>query len=338
LELPAPYLRLVPELAGISFPAEPLATCASCAMATRDDPDELVFDAPARCCTYHPSLPNFAVGRVLRAGGLGAERVRARIASGDGLDRRFLGPPASWKQAWSERAADGFGRDRALTCPYWVDGVELACSVHAEREAVCRTWHCKVQGGERAQHAWIEVRGLLARIERTLAEACARAVATEEIGVDPAKWEAFYRACADHLDALPDDRLVDLRTAGIAALLDRVRARIADRDAPMPDVLQPRLVGWWPRADGRLAVSSTSSIDREAVPRWIFVLLSRLDGVRTWRDALAEASAELGEPIPEALVHRLWDRGLLGPPIGADGPVTIDVSFVPGDPEEPPRR
>ena len=86
-------------------------------MAAPEEPDDLVFSAPARCCTYHPSLTNFAVGRVLRAGGLGAERVRTRIASGDGLDRRFLRPPGEWRARWSEAAARGFGRDPALTCP-----------------------------------------------------------------------------------------------------------------------------------------------------------------------------------------------------------------------------
>jgi hypothetical protein len=310
----------------VEFPPEPLATCSRCAMGpgTREDSDGIEFSAPARCCTYHPRLPNFTVGRILRRGGVGADRVRARITARLGIHPIGLWPPASWRRTWEKGPSDAFGRDPALTCPFWVDGAELACSIHPEREAVCRTWHCKVAGGLRSREAWGALQATLARIERTLAEWCVRAVPEDP---DP---ERFYLACADRVDRLTDDEVQALRTAGLTTLLDQLRDRVDERDAPMPDVLQPRIAHWWPR-EGAIALASSSSLDREPAPPWIFELLSRMDGVRPSREAVAETEAAIGAPVEEALVRRLWARGLLGPPIHADRPVTVSLTFVPGD-------
>ena len=43
----------------------------------------------------------------------------------------------------------------------------------------------------------------------------------------------------------------------------------------------------------------------------MFVLLSKLDGLRPWREALQQAEAEHGAPIGEAVVQNLWRMGML---------------------------
>jgi hypothetical protein len=318
----------VPELGAVEFPAEPLATCRTCAMAPKEVPavgvmaaTEIVFTAPARCCTYQPKLPNWAVGRILRRGGIGAERVRAKIAAREGIHPIGLQPAGAWRKAWDGRGANQFGREPAFTCPYWVEGTELACSIHADREAVCRTWHCKYGAGARSHAAWAALHALLQRIERALAQFCLDHVPEDS---DP---ERYYLACAARVDRMTPEELAPLRTIGVRALVDELHRRVEDRDAPMPEVLQPR-VRDWATVDGETVLVSLSQLDREPVPAWIFELLSRLDGVRPWRDAVAGTAEAIGQPVDEDLVRRLWARGLLGPP---DNSPDVVFSYVPGD-------
>ncbi|MEQ1569446.1 MAG: hypothetical protein ABMA64_27670 [Myxococcota bacterium] len=289
--------------------------------------DAVVFSAPARCCTYHPRLPNFSVGRILAAGGVGAERVRAQLLLPDTAHPVGLVPPGRWRKAWSGRAHDAFGRDPSLNCPFWVDGTPLACSIHREREAVCRTWHCRLSGGLRAQAAWNAAFQALAKVEKALAEWCVKELDPDTFAADVA---GFYLRSAERVAGATDAELAALRTPGLTALLEQVALRVGERDGPMPERLQPRIREWW-RSGDTLALSSFSSLDREEVPGWIFELLSRLDGERTWVTAIADTAAA-GFPADEALVRRLWRRGLLGPPEEAEiGGMRVSVSFVPAD-------
>lgn len=317
MDLPAPHLRVLPELAAVAFEPEPLATCAACAMAPRvpSSPGEVAFTAPARCCTYHPRLANFLAGQALRRGGPGAGRVRARMAQGAGVDRMGISPPSG------RRRAEAFGRDAELTCPYWLDGEALACGIHADRDGVCRTWHCKVARGERGQAAWNAAAHLLTRLESRLAEWCAARV-------PGGPSEAYYVACAEAVDAASDADLAAVRSPGLLALLRNLRERVAARDAPLPDVVQPRVLDWVVRDDG-VAMASFSPYDRALLPPWIFELLARLDGTRPWREAVAEAARALGRPVPEGLVAFLWDRGLVGPPVPLEGSDEPVVAFLP---------
>lgn len=323
MDVPAPLLRVLPELAELSFPAEPLATCATCTMAPRVParPGEVAFTAAARCCTYHPRLANFLAGRALRRGGRGAVRVRARIAEGVGVGPLGIEPGPERAARWRSRSAESYGRDAALTCPFWLDGEALACSIHADRDAVCRTWHCKVGKGQRGQAAWSAVAELAGTLERRLAGWCAEQLAMD----DP---ERHYVACADLLDAAPDEALGALRTEGLTRRVASVRARIAERDAPLPDVVAPRISDWVRDEDG-VALASFSPYDRAVLPPWIFELLARLDGVRTWRSALDETATALGRPIPGDIVLWLWERGLVGPPVAAEGSEQPVISVLP---------
>jgi hypothetical protein len=332
VELPAPYLRLVPELGAAEFPQESHATCASCAMAPRGGEREgqPTFTAPARCCTYHPRLVNFLAGRALRRGGLGAERVRARIAGGEGVRARGIDSTRAWDERWDKRGAEGFGRDPELTCPYWADDAELKCTVYQDRNSVCRTWHCKLRHGARGYEAWSKAATILSRLERELSAWCVETLpGRPEDDASAADFEQWFVACADAVDALPEDVADRLRTPRIGQWVGELNEAIAAREAPMPEVLQPRVHDWIRRTDVTL-LTSWSSLDRVETPPWIFELLSRFDGVRPWREAVALTAAAIGAPVEESLVRLLWERGLVGPPVPFDGPVTR-FSILPGE-------
>lgn len=332
MELPAPFLRLVPELGAAAFPEEPHATCASCAMAPRPGvrEGEPVFAAPARCCTYHPRLVNFLAGRALRRGGIGAERVAARIRQRDGVRARGIDPSAAWERLWDSRGSEAFGRDPGLNCPFWVEGTALKCAIYDDRNVVCRTWHCKLRGGGRGYDAWMGLAAILGRLERELSTWCVEHL--PDVPADeasPEDIERFYVACADRVDALSDTDIASFRTPRLALLLRELGLHLEARDLPMPDVLQPRIQDWI-RLPTVTILTAWSSLDRVDTPPWIFELLSRLDGVRPWREAVAETARALNITVPESLVRMLWDRGLVGPPVPFDGPSTT-VSILPGD-------
>jgi hypothetical protein len=311
LQLPDPHLRILPELADQTFPDEPLASCASCAMTVPNQP--VVFTAAARCCTYHPRLPNFLAGRALRRADIGSQRVRARMEQGEGVTAMGIQPTSAWLERWGNRTPTSFGRDEALTCPYWVAGGALGCSIHPDRESVCRTWHCKLSHGARSQAVWEALHSTLAGTEETIAQFCLDHVPSPPPpGASAQQHADFYVACAARVDALTEADLAVLRTPSLVERAELVRRRSRERDLPMPEVLEPR-VREILREEGRLRLASWSPFDVVEVPPWIFELLSRLDGQRPWKEAVASARAA-GFPATDALVERLWARGLLGTP------------------------
>ncbi len=322
--VPDPLRRVVPELADLPYGDEPLASCASCAMTPRPSDPDAVFSSPTRCCTYHPRLANFLAGSALRRGGNGADRVRARLADPDGLTPEGILAPQSRSRRWKGRAAEAFGRDVSFACPYWVEG-PLGCSIHADRDAVCRTWHCKVVTGHRGHRAWTAANVLLASVERRLARWCADRVTWDL--ADPA---GSYLAAVAALDAASDEELRSLRSPRLEALLDAAFARAEDRDRSLPPVVVPAVRDWERRAEG-VSVTSFSPFDRVLLPTWIFELLSRLDGQRGWREAVDLTSEALGRPVPHDLVWHLWARGLVAAPEDLEGP---DDPVVTGLPEE----
>jgi hypothetical protein len=328
MDVPEPLRRVVPELASLHLPDEPLATCARCAMAPLPGAPaavarDRIFTAKARCCTYHPRMANFLVGRALRRGGVGAERLRLRLQDPDGVSALGVDAGKVRGDRLRGRSDDDFGRNELLTCPYWVEG-PLGCSVHADRESVCRTWFCKLQHGLRGQEAWAPVNVLLRHTEMLLAEYC-----RDLLPWDPADPASTYVAAADLVDATGDDVLRGLRTARTDVFVQNARAAIERRDAPMPDVLVGRLRAWERLPSGAWRVTSFSPFDPSEAPPWLFELLGRFDGVRTWREALDLAVVEAQVEIPADAVSWLWQRGLVGPVEDLVGPDVPVVTMLP---------
>lgn len=311
-ELPAAYVRLAPELRAFRFPREVLATCASCAM-RRSGPGHIVFTARANCCTYQPVLANYLVGRVLRRGDLGTERMQQRLTDLRGVDVRGVRAVPELAARYEADGGRGFGRDDTLTCPYWVEG-SLGCSIHRDRNAVCRTWFCKTTRGGRGDQAWRALKDLLRCLEHTFVEQCLEDGEPPQGDVDLDGWTRWFHWCAEHIDNLEDRQIEALRGPRLAQLIDAVRGRIAARDADMPDVVAPRVTSW-KKHDHGIAMIGWASTDPVEVPPWIFELLSRFDGARPWWEARAQAEEALGVPVSDDLVFMLWRRGLLDAPV-----------------------
>jgi hypothetical protein len=303
---------MVPELVDLDLPDETRANCASCHMvpsAGGCSTSPWQFHEDVRCCTFHPILANYFVGRALSRENAGSERIRLRIAEGTGVVPMGVTPSNERHERQLKLDEGEFGRNPALLCPYYVGGTHT-CGIWQDRNAVCRTWHCRHLDGPRGRNLWAEMQNLLEHMETRLSRWCADQAESPSPGDPVEAWEAWYRACADRVDTVPDDALADMRDSTIERALRQVLEAAEARSQPMPDVLVPhvaqvideddgvRLGGYWP-------------YDSRHLPRTIFLLLAALDGERTWRQAIAQVEAETGLRIAEEEVEDLYSAGLL---------------------------
>jgi len=278
--------------------------------------NRVTFAARQRCCTYHPRLANFLVGQALAREDLGSEKILARLQNTDGLQAAAVTWPRTMGNDYNKRAETGFGREESWGCPYWVEG-PLGCSIHRDRGSICRSWFCKSVDGRAGWSTRIALRQVLKAVEETAAHLCVQEGNPPGESASPADWEAWYRWCADYVDAFDDARIEALRGEQLETLLDSLRERIGERDSPMPEVMIPTVHSWVTEESG-VGMSGYSPYDLVDVPRWIFTLLSKLDGERTWREAQRATEAEVGETVSDDLIFSLHRRGIIGPPIEID--------------------
>jgi hypothetical protein len=308
------FSSVIPELEGWRFGAESFATCSHCPMqpTVQLQPEHrAVFTAKARCCTYHPDLPNFLAGRALQRGGVGAQKIRARLENIETRSPTAIVRPAEIADQYLEFGKTSFGNREDLTCPYWVDG-EHNCSLYADRNAVCRTWHCKSVDGAKGHAAWTALRWTLLEVEAELSMALSAAPApTRDASVE--NWVEWYIACAERLDALNPETLESLRTPRLEQLILEVGKAVKLRDAALPEILAPSVAQWFVEPDG-IAMTAWSGYDLVDTPTWIFELISRLDGITTWREAKRMTETAIGHKISDDLIHTLHRRGLLSAP------------------------
>lgn len=372
--LPRAMVALLPEIDAIrarDLDREPAASCGDCVkVPTRygvtDHADHpWAFHESIRCCTYHPTLANFLVGRALRRGGPGAERIRARLADSSGVSPEGITSSHRYRALRQEARGRYFGRDARLVCPYWVGGT-YACGIWRDRDGVCRTWFCKHQHGSTGLAHFTAVRAALARIETALARYCiARIPAPAD---DRSAWQPYFVACADLIDGLPDDvyrQLAetcdtpgDRTTSGpplsgpsLVQLRRTVRQRAAalpDRPFEPSDVLVPVITHWMTTERG-LALEGYSDYDSVEVPAVVLEVFVELDGQRSWHAALhrahrrCHAAAVIDETIVRELAradvlrdagqvrreHRAEPPGNETPRDGADHPAAAAIPETP---------
>lgn len=152
------------------------ATCDSCLRA-RDRRFAYTYKPDLKCCTFHPYLPNYAVGALLEQGETpelstpGILRLREKIAG-----REFAFPigvmaPFDYQFAFLSKDEEQFGNDRNLLCPYF-DGARNRCSIWQYRGVVCTSFYCRSDYGQSGQKFWAVLSDYLSYVEMALAEEC----------------------------------------------------------------------------------------------------------------------------------------------------------------------
>lgn len=352
--LPAAYASLAAPFFDEGAVPEPRATCERCAMC---DHGEGGAAAPARsgseffrpelkCCTYHPSLPNFLVGAILAdpdpAMDEGKRRVRERIRRRMGVTPDWLAPPRKYRVLLEGGRVLGFGRSPVLVCPYLADG---RCSIWRHRESVCSTFFCKHAGGGKGKAFWMAMKHAMAHAEVTLARWAAREVfpgATEpaigrlDLTVEDLEdrpppddeyasywggWvgreEELYLACHERVRGLDRERfaeLVERTPRGEELLADLVIAHDAlTRPAPTEYlVLAPKLRKQV--VPGGVAVRGYSGYDPMVLSDDLHAILSELRPDEKASATWDRIEREHGVRVPEELVTSLWLHEILVPP------------------------
>jgi hypothetical protein len=309
--LPKAYRTMFPLLFAVDLPVEHRSTCATCAMAAPESgpTKQRPFAAKAACCTYQPVITNYQLGSALVRGGVGADRVRARLRrQPQSVHTIGITTPADLKELYSP---ESFGQDPHLTCPFWVPGPK-SCSVWADRNGVCRTWHCLTTAGGRSTKLWDVLRELLTYIERSLAMWLADHVdAPNPDHTHPTEaWESWFVNCHQRLESASDAELSAVDFPERQGLEVALQVYLEIAAASLPDVVRPMIRNFDPHPDG-FNVSGYNPWDQVLVPREFMALYGLLTQQVPWRDALQQIEQSYGIHFDEAFVQHLWDRGIL---------------------------
>jgi hypothetical protein len=322
------YAALLPVLDTLSPPDETRATCASCPQAA--PPEGPTIERPylpdVNCCTYHPTLPNYLVGRGLRRGGVGADRLRARIRrEAEGILPEGIAPNRAHMEGYS---GETFGRERRLTCPFWVPG-PLSCSIWQDRNAVCRTWHCRTVDGPRGIRFWETLRDALRHVEAVLCTWLVRTGAPptppeDATGpvLDVGVWEAWYVDCAERLDAADPETLAALPFPQRRGLELALRVYTRMLELPRPEDPSLHILDAVPKGED-LLLTGYSDLDRVRVPRAFMAVVGLMAEGTAWPDALEAARERYGITFDDDLAERLWRHGVLDWPIDLEHPPEV---------------
>jgi hypothetical protein len=344
--VPETYHAILPDFFDQPLAEERHATCGSCAMCPQE-PELLsageYFNPSTKCCTYHPFLPNYAVGGLLADespdGAEGRRRILNKISARIGVTPAGILPPAKQRLLYRHGKA-GFGKANALACPY-LDQDKGACTVWKQREAVCATWFCKHDRGEDGAKFWNQLRDYLIGAEFAL---CAHALLAldwdadhittafpqiidlDAAGLDdapppPAAYAALWRdwqgrepelyvRSYEIVTALRRDSFETLAGVRNRVDLERLKKRYGSMLHPeLPDPLlkNPRLVARR-GVDGSYVLVSYSGTDPTRLRKPVFDLLDYFDGRRSTAEVRAAILVETGFSLSDSLITKLYQH------------------------------
>jgi hypothetical protein len=334
----ADYGALLPDVFDGPAIVEARATCGDCAMCPSPGVDAargLVvehFLPSTKCCTYHPTLPNFLVGALLSDFNPdmadGRRRIVEAVARGEGVTPLGIAPPAEYARRYREERPTSFGRSEVLLCPYYARSTG-SCSIWRHRESVCTTFFCKHTLGATGHSFWMGLRAYLEHVEAALArDAAAHLVPEAHSGASGwGEWRGrevdLYIACADHVRRLDRGAFAEIvdgeteRTTEPAAMLlktvvDRHSAAVDLRAAHASHlVLNRRLhvVG----ADAGVAVTVDNRYDSVFLSDTLFEALKEFSSSEPARAVQARLRRDHGVDLPDEMVSKLAILGILLP-------------------------
>lgn len=340
---------------------ETRATCDTCAMCDHGQIAPVAMDyfrPDAKCCTFHPALPNYLVGAILADRGEelaeGRRRLRAKIAARVGVTPQFVAPPRKYNLVYAAaRSGSFFGRSKKMLCPYFDEENDGRCTVWRYRESVCSTYFCKYTAGKPGWAFWDTLKSYLAHVERTLARYAALSVdlsvtepdldrftlTAEDVEDLPpkeadyavwwgnGKWvgreEEFYIEAYRQTEALAKAEFaknVDDSPDG-RALLAKLEAKYDDiGNMKLPSVLV-RATKLKKREAGESVVVSTYNLyDAFSLEKELFDVLGLFKAEETLEQNLARLDEEHDVQLAPELVQYLYMHGVLAPPEPENSP------------------
>lgn len=346
--LPALYQRWVDEMYPAGIPRERVATCLDCVMCPKagEESDERrrFYNPAVKCCTYFPSLPNYLVGGALSVDTPGGEVLRSFVADEGGTKAEVtpLGVTTNlkFKTVYETVGQEVFGHDAELICPYAIEADTPEgplCGIWQHRNSVCATYFCKYVRGITGRSFWMGLRNLLMHVEVDLAWWCigelfddpgaviaasaGNTTNRKELMLQADAWEAwpdtkeaFYRACAERVQALSWEEVRAITGAHTRMHQHGVDKRYHSlRNTDVPERLLACQITVVRAGAERSLIQSDQRAEMFELPSVLIQLLPYFDG-RLTREVLEEIQQNHRIEIDDGLLLRLCDFGVLAPP------------------------
>ncbi len=170
--VPAFYTNILgKKILGIDI-VEKAATCNNC-LRSRDKRFSQAYKSTLKCCTFHPYLPNFAVGALLEQPNetTGIQVIKQKIATHEFSLPIGLLAPFEYQFKFLTKEAGDFGNMESLLCPYYDKNVNQ-CSIWEYRGVVCTSFFCRSDYGQNGLKFWAVLSDYLSYVEMALAEEC----------------------------------------------------------------------------------------------------------------------------------------------------------------------
>lgn len=348
--LPEVLAPLLPPFFEVRPPIERKATCATCAMCPPVDAPlaqgALYFRPDAKCCTYHPILPNYLVGGILSDErpemALGRSRVLDRMRDRRGVMPSALGPSRKTNVLQTNAGKRAFGQSLVLLCPYFEQKQGL-CTVWPYRESTCSTYHCRHVDGADGKAFWHAIHGLVAYIEVKLAFAAANSIIPgyteapsegltandledrqppdEEYEARWGDWvgreQLFYERAHAWVRSLePTDLTRILASPRYDELaIAATEARDALASTTLPERLVPNAkMTWQPVPEGGFRLSTYNAYDSIHGTDALLKAFLAFNSEETVSEVRARLARDEGMQLPEAVILSLYRYRVLVPP------------------------
>lgn len=172
-QLPDIYQAFFPKAFLSLDPNEVKATCDTCAMAPEKKKKGPTYQGDLKCCTFHPWLPNYSVGALLRDPSEGRAKaqavVRQKMAKREYVLPTGVIPSVRYQVEFNARGKDDFGNREDWLCPFYVRDTGL-CTLWRLRGSVCTAYHCKSVHGAKGKRFWKDFENYLSYSEMALME------------------------------------------------------------------------------------------------------------------------------------------------------------------------
>lgn len=151
---------------------ETKATCENC-LRSRDKRFAYTYKPDLKCCTFHPYLPNYAVGALLLNDieTPGIKKLKEKIKNLEFAFPIGVMAPFDYQFIFLTKEEEQFGNDPDLLCPYF-DKLKNQCSIWQYRGVVCTSFYCRSDYGQNGLKFWAVLSDYLSYVEMALAEEC----------------------------------------------------------------------------------------------------------------------------------------------------------------------
>jgi hypothetical protein len=325
--LPSLYRSWMDEALGEPILSEPRADCANCVMCVdskKPAANDYSFNPNTKCCSYHPTLPNYLIGAAIADNDPNFSEAKAQFIRGvlvAKISPMGISPPDVTQLLFKWKP---FGKLERLLCPFYMPQDGGLCAIWKYRNARCSTWFCKHSRGRVGFAFWNALDEMLTFVEQNLA---ARFIDDLQMNISekPADWREaiwgswtyreheFFLACWDKVQSLSWEQVLEI--GGSELRLFAEKTKVALNQLHKAKELVPLRISNFKSeevGDELVRIWSYSPFNPIDLPRKIVDVLASFDG-RPLEIVLAELENEKGVRIDQKLLEQLTDYEILIP-------------------------